>query len=490
MDWTKCIICQHISSEQLQCPANSKRTNVGAGYRSFIENVNSFDRLGVLPVSLKTDLFTEGIEQTLKDKKASWHKTCRDIFNNTKLKRAQKRKHEDSDQCTSPIKSRRLSISTSTQKSSTVFFFCCKEDVSSQLHAASTLEVDRKVRECALLLKDGNLLAKLSTGDMIAIEAKYHTKCLTMLYNKARQHKLSSQRNTRSEHRREEEFAFAELVAYIEESLDGDELVVFKLSDLVKLYSHYIQQFHAESKGRVNATRLKERILSAFPNLSAHTEGRYVLLAPNREIGEILRKAMDDSDSEACHLARAAKIIRRDIQQINNKFNGTFPSDCQENSIPASLKTLVNIVLRGPNVIGRQVERSSDQACLTISQLIVFNSVTRDRRQSESSSSSKHHIKAKECPIPIYTSLKIHGATRDKSLVDAFYQLGISVSYDRLLTITSDVANSVCLRYKREGVVCPAVLRKELFTTAAMDNIDHNPSSTTAHGPFMEQVFR
>lgn len=126
--------------------------------------------------------------------------------------------------------------------------------MSSQLHAASTLEVDRKVRECALLLKDGNLLAKLSTGDMIAIEAKYHTKCLTMLYNKARQHKLSSQRNTRSEHRREEEFAFAELVAYIEESLDGDELVVFKLSDLVKLYSHYIQQFHAESKGRVNAT--------------------------------------------------------------------------------------------------------------------------------------------------------------------------------------------------------------------------------------------
>ena len=35
-------------------------------------------------------------------------------------------------------------------------------------------------------------------------------------------------------------------------------------------------------------------------------------------------------------------------------------------------------------------------------------------------------------------------------------------------------------RFTEEGVACPSVLRKGLFTTAALDNIDHNPSSTTA----------
>ena len=43
------------------------------------------------------------------------------------------------------------------------------------------LEVDEKVRECAILLQDGKLVAKLSAGDLIAIDAKYHVKCLVSL---------------------------------------------------------------------------------------------------------------------------------------------------------------------------------------------------------------------------------------------------------------------------------------------------------------------
>jgi hypothetical protein len=43
-----------------------------------------------------------------------------------------------------------------------------------------------KVRECALLLQDSKLLAKLSAGDLFSQEAVYHNKCLVSLYNKAR----------------------------------------------------------------------------------------------------------------------------------------------------------------------------------------------------------------------------------------------------------------------------------------------------------------
>ena len=46
------------------------------------------------------------------------------------------------------------------------------------------------------------------------------------------------------------------------------------------------------------------------------------------------------------------------------------------------------------------------------------------------------------------------------------------------------MANSACEQFKNEDVVCPLKLRGGLFTTAAIDNIDHNPSATTAKDSF------
>ena len=74
--------------------------------------------------------------------------------------------------------------------------------------------------------------------------------------------------------------------------------------------------------------------------------------------------------------------------------------------------------------------------------------------------------------------------TRSKILIETASKLGLSISYDRVLKISADVSNSVCRRFEEEGVVCPPRLRKNLFTTGALDNIDHNPSSTTAKDSF------
>ena len=44
------------------------------------------------------------------------------------------------------------------------------------------------------------------------------------------------------------------------------------------------------------------------------------------------------------------------------------------------------------------------------------------------------------------------------------------------------MGNRVCAQFEEENAVCPINLRTGLFTTSALDNIDHNPSSTTATG--------
>ena len=86
--------------------------------------------------------------------------------------------------------------------------------------------------------------------------------------------------------------------------------------------------------------------------------------------------------------------------------------------------------------------------------------------------------------MPIYLGLMIHAETRKRKLVDKLYDLGLSISYDRVLSISTSLANSVCKQYTMDKVVCPPKLRGNLFTTAAVDNIDHNSSSTTAKSNF------
>jgi len=68
-----------------------------------------------------------------------------------------------------------------------ICLFCDESGGTAGLHCAGTHDINRNVRKCAIELDDSFLLAKLAAGDMIAIEAKYHSKCLAALYNKVNQ---------------------------------------------------------------------------------------------------------------------------------------------------------------------------------------------------------------------------------------------------------------------------------------------------------------
>lgn len=93
------------------------------------------------------------------------------------------------------------------------------------------------------------------------------------------------------------------------------------------------------------------------------------------------------------------------------------------------------------------------------------------------------HSSDREPPFPIYVGL-LYAKTRKRQLIDALFQHGICISYDRVLEISTQLGESVLSQFLEDGVVCPAVLQKGIFTTSAVDNIDHNPSATTATSSF------
>ncbi len=69
-------------------------------------------------------------------------------------------------------------------------------------------------------------------------------------------------------------------------------------------------------------------------------------------------------------------------------------------------------------------------------------------------------------------------------MISELSQLGLSVTYDWDLHIERQIASSLCERGNETGVACPSLLRHDLFTAGAFDNLDHNPSSTTAKDSF------
>ena len=61
--------------------------------------------------------------------------------------------------------------------------------------------------------------------------------------------------------------------------------------------------------------------------------------------------------------------------------------------------------------------------------------------------------KDKETPLAVHIALVIYAETLKINLIDKFHQLGLCISYDPVLQISTDMPNRVCQLYEPEGVV-------------------------------------
>ena len=215
----------------------------------------------------------KGIEKTLSDHGAKYHTSCRLKFNNTKLKRAEDKhdsmKQSKGDTCESPKFTRRTS-DLSKNINVVKCFLCDKEAPLSSLREAMTMKINERLKHCAETLQDKKLLAKLSAGDVVAQEMKYHPACLASLYNKAKSCERKIEAESFEGESKQvtdvENIALAELVNYIfETARNSDESTVFRLADLVSMFDQRLHQLH-EGSTSIHSTRLKNMLMSKIPN--------------------------------------------------------------------------------------------------------------------------------------------------------------------------------------------------------------------------------
>ena len=76
-------------------------------------------------------------------------------------------------------------------------FICDEEDIVSHLRKVESLRIGSNLKQCVIDIGDLSLAAKLSGNDLVSQEVKYHLRCLSGTYNKAR--KVRSEQSQDSE---------------------------------------------------------------------------------------------------------------------------------------------------------------------------------------------------------------------------------------------------------------------------------------------------
>ena len=180
------------------------------------------------------------------------------------------------------------------------------------------------------------------------------------------------------------------------------------------------------------------------------------------------------------YLSKAAKIVRSEVVQSKLEFTGHFSRNCQVESVPRELLSLMHMITGSSYTAPTEVDVDNEleyyEPALSIAQLVSFNTI----QERGGSNSQFCHNAEKETPLSIYIAFLLHSHTRSRTLVDKFYHLGLCISYDRMLTLSTNLGNSICAQFEEDGIVCPVSLRFNIFSTFAVDNNGHNPSSRTA----------
>ena len=486
IDWKQCFICQEDGGSLQNPMANptARGVTVEMRYNQLAVNIIKLSNINQLPVRMNIECLKDGLELgiSLLNHNAVYHKNCKKKFEDDKVKRAEKRSVDQMSTeifttDTQPVRkqSRRSNIPV---KKIDLCFFCDETSKEGKpLHKVTTFKLDARVRRAAKDTNNTILYSKLQNGDMCAQDAVYHSECICKLYRDANKVRFGA--DTNEENRKLHGLAFSKVISFINEKLYSSKEVipVFKLADLTKYYSQCLEELGMKDE-YVHSTRLKERIKQEYEDMIEDAQGRDVVLAFKGDIGDIISNATHtDFDNEGVVLAEACKIIRRDILQMGNTvFDGTFTAECQEQSVPQSVKYLLKSIMNGNNT----TDPHHHQAALTIGQLIRFNTLVRTR----DSSTSMYHTKDREPPIAIYLSELIHSKTRNLEMVEKGAHLGLCISKDRLFQISTSLGNSAINTFERDGVVVPLFLEFGLFCTTALDNIDHNPTSATSNDSF------
>jgi hypothetical protein len=223
IDWDKCCLCQVEGNERVRNPKHDNRYSNGSSssssnnnnnnnnnnhgsddditqvYDNLATNLIKFHELGETHILQSIADDTTALAAILKSKNAVWHHSCKLMYNNTKLHRAQKRFNANYKQLGEPEKKlTRKSVETnyysppvrcqpgSEGSNQHVCIVCCTTDPDrvTELRQVTSRTTEEKLKKAAINSNDWELYIRVNC-DLISRNTWYHTTCYNRIVREA-----------------------------------------------------------------------------------------------------------------------------------------------------------------------------------------------------------------------------------------------------------------------------------------------------------------
>ena len=160
-------------------------------------------------------------------------------------------------------------------------------------------------------------------------------------------------------------------------------------------------------------------------------------------------------DSNMKTLFDAAAIIRKSITKCGKwKFTGSLKNLPDEN-VPAGLFSFYRWIIQGPKhelSVGKKSEEVYNRA-MALSQTSVPMCLTERQVKNKKSDVVRS---SSEMPLQLSVGIAVHQAVRSKQLITMLHGFGMSVDYNRILTVEAQIKASVRKRMElNDGLYIP-----------------------------------
>lgn len=484
-----CIICQQETKEGVV-----RKPSSYVKLLNFVKERAQYGDQNFPEINRRLDGLTN---EALFNAGATWHSTCyKSAVNTDKCQRAKARFEKALSDRVNICSSHPLPTASNFTRSQSVpfddnvCFFC--DEAASRLHPLHKILSDSAGKNLRTAIECNNndqFRVKLSTAinpdDAHAIDIRYHKNC----WAKNVTHVLRIQSSTPTAQTASEELAAdIEFISLVHEAFQAGK--VLQMDNLHEAYEN-IRASNGVVAFGCHRGKLRDLLQGEIDGIEFHRPKRRneadlvsAKLTRDAAVGNASEAQEIDLADNMKTIFDAACILRKAIGKVEK---WTFTGSLSDADTPKELYTFFRWLLQGPNA-----NLSSEGKIATVNrhaQSLVQSTMAlclSDRQTLSKSDAVRYH---REMPQQLAVGIAIRQAIRSKKAINLLHGFGISVDYDRLLRLETQIANAVVVRMEQEGVHVPSNIVHGRHIFFAIDNVDFAEDTidgkNTLHGTAM-----
>lgn len=485
LEFDLCIICQKGEKESLVCKPSID------SYGKVLDFVKEWASYGNKQYSEAWVKLQDISVKDLEEKGSSWHRSCyKGVAHTGMIKRAKERYERE---LSGPNESRRKSRSgadnitpersqltrsqTSPLDKDACFFCDGQAGYREMLFNVRTLSGGESLRKAITLSGNEKLAVKLNTAiasnDAHSIDIKYHKNCwLNSVTNILRKPAPASGVPVRMA---SQIAAKIEFLTLTDITLSDGKIV--PISQLQAAYKEILNANNVANE-TMNRKALKQLLQNEIADIEFHrpkrvNESERVSAKKGRDRAIQKTEDQDDmKDDEMKTLFDAAALIRKSIRKCKKwLFTGSLDNITDEH-VPMELFSFFRWVIQGPFDLLSLEKKSSEvhKRAMSLTQSTVAMCLS--DRQVKHKKSETTRMTA-EMPQQLAIGLAVHQAVRSKELISLLHGFGMSVDYNRVLRVESQIESNVLQRMEQnDSVYLPPDIVKGRHVFFAIDNVD------------------